>query len=175
MKVQVKYHYYDLLQECRTDRRKGWIHTLSPTHLVTSSAIKSWEWQFCVEIEDYSVAYFNCIVVFEAPYCWTSIKGGAHTCFVDAWISSNKPTKCIWAPPLTEVQQYGALNAAMWSKYTTEYLGFQRGTATSVIISTHRHWSCGWGGRGWWEEVVLGGCRPHFYMWGLPKIGKIQN
>ena len=29
-------------------------------------------------------------------------------------------TKRIWAPPLTEVQQYNALKAAMWSKYTTE-------------------------------------------------------
>ena len=33
----------------------------------------------------YSVAYFDRIAVFEAPYHWTSVKGGAHTCFVDAW------------------------------------------------------------------------------------------
>ena len=25
-------------------------------------------WQSCVEIEGYSVAYFDCIAVFEAPY-----------------------------------------------------------------------------------------------------------
>ena len=30
------------------------------------------------------------------------------------------PTKHVWALPLTEVQQYGALNAAMWSKYVAE-------------------------------------------------------
>ena len=47
------------------------------------------------------------------------LKGGAHTRFVDAWIS-NESMKCIWAPPLMEVQQYGALKAAMRSKYTTE-------------------------------------------------------
>ena len=31
-----------------------------------------------------SVAYFDCIAVFEAPYPRTSVKGGAHTRFVDA-------------------------------------------------------------------------------------------
>ena len=35
-------------------------------------------WQFCVEIEGYSVVYFDCIAAFEAPFRWTSIKGGAH-------------------------------------------------------------------------------------------------
>ena len=28
--------------------------------------------------------YFDCIAAFKAPYCWTSIKGGAHTRFVDS-------------------------------------------------------------------------------------------
>ena len=59
-------------------------------------------WQSRVEIEGYSVAYFDRIAVFEVLYRWTSIKGGAHTSFVDAWIS-NEFTKCI-ALPLTEVQ-----------------------------------------------------------------------
>ena len=54
--------------------------------------------------------------VFEALYCWTSVKGGAHTCFVDEW----KSTKHIWALALTEVQQYVALNAAMHSKFEME-------------------------------------------------------
>ena len=40
-------------------------------------------WQSHVKIEGYSVAYFDCITVFEVLYRWTSIKGGAHTCFVD--------------------------------------------------------------------------------------------
>ena len=43
-------------------------------------------WQSRVEVEDYSVMYFDCIAAFKAPYCWTSVKGRAHTCFVDAWI-----------------------------------------------------------------------------------------
>ena len=60
-------------------------------------------WQSHVEIKGYSVAYFNCIAVFEAPYRWTSVKGGAHMCFADAWIS-NKSTERIWSLPLTEVQ-----------------------------------------------------------------------
>ena len=41
-------------------------------------------WQSCVEIKGYFVAYFNRIAVFEAMYHRTSVKGGAHTCFVDA-------------------------------------------------------------------------------------------
>ena len=43
-------------------------------------------WEHRVEIEGYSIAYFDRIAVFEAPYCWTSIKGGAHMRFIDAWI-----------------------------------------------------------------------------------------
>ena len=76
-------------------------------------------WQSRVEVEGYSVAYFDRIAAFKAPYRWTCVKGGAHTRFVDAWIS-NESTKCIWAPPLIEVQQYGASKAAMRSKYATE-------------------------------------------------------
>ena len=39
-------------------------------------------WQSHVEIKDYSVLYFDCIDVFEAPLNFR--KGGAHTCFIDA-------------------------------------------------------------------------------------------
>ena len=49
---------------------------------------------------DYSVACFDCIAAFEAPYRWTSIKGGAYTCFIEAWIP-NKFMKC-----LTSVMQH---------------------------------------------------------------------
>ena len=38
--------------------------------------------QFRVEIEGYSVAYFDRIAVFEVLYRSTSIKGRAHTCSV---------------------------------------------------------------------------------------------
>ena len=37
-----------------------------------------------VEIEDYSVAYFNRIAAFEVPYHSTSIEGGAHMRLVDS-------------------------------------------------------------------------------------------
>ena len=53
-------------------------------------------WQSCVEIEDYSVTYFNCIAMFKALYYKTPIKGGAHTHFVDVHASTNY----IWALPL---------------------------------------------------------------------------
>ena len=41
-------------------------------------------WQSRVEIEGYSVAYFDRIVAFEAPYRSTFVKGGAHMRFVDS-------------------------------------------------------------------------------------------
>ena len=41
-------------------------------------------WQSHVEIEGYSVAYFDRIAAFEAPYRLTAVKGRAHMCFVDA-------------------------------------------------------------------------------------------
>ena len=88
-------------------------------------------WQSRVEIEGYSITYFNRIAAFKAPYRWTSVKGGAHTCSVDVWIS-NECMKCIWSPPLTEVQRYGALKAAMRSKYVT---GFLHRTATHASTS----------------------------------------
>ena len=41
-------------------------------------------WQSQVEIEHYSIVYFAPITVFEELQCRTSVKGGAHTCYVDA-------------------------------------------------------------------------------------------
>ena len=76
-------------------------------------------WQSRVEIEGYSVAYFDRIATFEAPYRWTSVKGGAHMRYVDS-LDIHASTKRIWAPPLTEVQRYGASNAAMRLKYVME-------------------------------------------------------
>ena len=72
-----------------------------------------------VEIEGYSVAYFDRIAAFEAPYRWTSVKGGTHMRFIDLLVI-HASTKHVWAPPLTEVQQYGASNTAMQLKYATE-------------------------------------------------------
>ena len=75
-------------------------------------------WQSSVEIEGFSIVYFDRIAAFKAPYRWTSIKGGAHMPFVDSDIHAS--TKHTWALPLMEVQWYGASKAAMWSKYATE-------------------------------------------------------
>ena len=41
-------------------------------------------WQSRVEIEGYSVAYFDRIDAFGVPYRRTSVKGRAHTRFKDA-------------------------------------------------------------------------------------------
>ena len=48
-----------------------------------AAIIYMYMWQSRVEIEHYSVAYFDCITVFEVLYRSTSIKGGAHTRYVD--------------------------------------------------------------------------------------------
>ena len=53
-------------------------------------------WHSRVETKGYSVTYFDRIAAFKAPYWWTSAKGRAHTCLIDAWIS-NKSTEHIWA------------------------------------------------------------------------------
>ena len=51
-------------------------------------------WQSRVEIEHYSVAYFDCVIVFRALQDRTSFKGGAHTHSVDSW-TPDKSTQCI--------------------------------------------------------------------------------
>ena len=58
-------------------RNKGKLEN-QPTVLQTNT------WQSRVEIEDHSIAYFDRIAVFKASDCWTFIKGGAHTRFVDS-------------------------------------------------------------------------------------------
>ena len=72
-----------------------------------------------VEIEGYSVAYFDRIAAFEVPYRWTFVKGGAHVHFVDS-LDIHASSNSLWAPPLMEVQRYGASNASMRSNYATE-------------------------------------------------------
>ena len=53
-------------------------------------------WQSRVEIEDYSVAYFDRIALFESLYHWTPAKGGPHTRFIDtlAIHASTKLVNC---------------------------------------------------------------------------------
>ena len=45
-------------------------------------------WQSHVEIEDYLVTYFDCIIVFEALYLWTSVT--SRTSYVLCWIVNIK-------------------------------------------------------------------------------------
>ena len=47
------------------------------------AAIHMYMWQSRVEIKHYSVAYFDHITAFKVLYRSTSIKGGAHTRYVD--------------------------------------------------------------------------------------------
>ena len=74
-----------------------WSHELCvPTDLYGAVVAETMTYtnimQSCVEIEGYSVTYFDRIAVFNALYCWTSIRGGAHMHFEDVWIS-HKSTK----------------------------------------------------------------------------------
>ena len=48
------------------------------THTCTGHMM-SYMWQSRVEIEHYSVVYFNHITVFEVLWRGTSVRGGAHT------------------------------------------------------------------------------------------------
>ena len=73
-------------------------------------------WQSHVEIEGYSVMYFDHIAALQALYHWTSIKSEAHTCFVNL-LAIYTSMKHIWAPPLMKARRYDALNTVMWSKY----------------------------------------------------------
>ena len=99
-------------------RNKGKLEN-QPTVLQTDM------WQSHVEIKDPSVAYFNRIAVFKVSYCWTFVKGGAHTRFVDS-IDIRGSTRYIWAPPLMKVQQYGTSNTAKQSKRDGIIFNFTR-------------------------------------------------
>ena len=39
-------------------------------------------WQSRVEIEDYSIVYFDCVAAFKVPYHRTSVEGEAHMRFI---------------------------------------------------------------------------------------------
>ena len=51
-------------------------------------------WQFRVEIEYYSIAYFDHITMFKALYCRTSVKSGTLKCYVNL-ISIHEFTQCV--------------------------------------------------------------------------------
>ena len=95
-----------------------------------------------VEIEGYSISYFECIAAFRATYCWTSVKARAHMCFVDFHSS----TKHVWAPPLTEVQQYSALNTATYIIEIPNRIIFNFCTGLPHVVFAlmymfHKHWN----------------------------------
>ena len=74
---------------------------------------------------DYTIKYSDCIVAVKTLYGWTSV---------------NKPTKCIWASFLTEVQWYSTLNTAMRLKNTWwNNLSFLHRTATFHSFHTSRY------------------------------------
>ena len=92
-------------------------------------------WQSHVEIEGYSVAYFDRIVAFGAPYHWISVKGGAHTRFVDSW-DIHTSTKHIWAPPLTKFSDTALQTQPCDRSTWRNNFRFLRGTATYVISTS---------------------------------------
>ena len=55
-----------------------------------------------IQLDGYSVAYFNCITTPEAPYCGTVIKGAAHMRFINI-VDIYTSTKPVWVPTLTVV------------------------------------------------------------------------
>ena len=68
-------------------------------------------WQSHVDIEGYSVMYFDRIAAFETPYRWTSIMGGAHIHFIDS-LDTHASTKHVWTPPLMEAHMSSTLNGS---------------------------------------------------------------
>ena len=95
--------------------------------------------QSCVEIKGYSVAYFDRFAAFEAPYCWTFVKGGAHMRFIDS-LDIHASMKHVWALPLTEVQWYGASNTAVRLKYRSKYtIEIRDGITSDFISPLHCH------------------------------------
>ena len=87
-------------------------------------------WQSCVEIEGYSIPYFDRIAAFEVLYHWTSVKGEARMRFIDL-LDIHASMKHVWALLLMEVQRYSASNTAMWLQRNN--LWFLRRTVTYFL------------------------------------------
>ena len=68
--------------------------------------------------------------------------GGAYMCFVES-LDIHATTKHVWAPPLTEVQRYGALNTAMRLKYVTD-MGLPHTQSCHACGSTSVVFVLGW-------------------------------
>ena len=117
---------------------------------------------------------FDHIAVFEALYCWTSDKGGAHMCFVDAWIS-NKSVKAYEPCP-----QQKFSDTSLWTQQSHQNswrnnLRFLHRTATymegtvlkcSCLCITGSH--CVWPLPPWqpdtsWPNIVTCNCIRTFF------------
>ena len=92
-----------------------------------------------VEIKDYSITYFNCIAAFKAPYHWTSVKGGAHTHFIDS-LAIHASMKRVWALPLIALRRFNT----QWCDRNTQWnnLRFLHGTITYAIVDAYLLGQC---------------------------------
>ena len=84
--VYIKLHFEIFLSllVCTCKKKNPKITWLCCAHYYRyKNFMQNYMWQSRVEIEGYSVAYFDRIVAFEAPYRWTSVKGGAYMHFVN--------------------------------------------------------------------------------------------
>ena len=111
---------------------KNWIARSSGS-CQTNFVIKKWNkihmWQSHVEIEGYSVAYFDRIAAFKAPYHWTSIKGGAHMRFVEY--------SCIY-----EARMSSALNesSAIWCFKHSKAIEIRNGITFDFYMGLPQLW-----------------------------------
>ena len=99
--------------------------------------------------KDDSDAYFDCIAVFEAPYCWTSNKGGAHSHFTDSLV-----LWCMWALSLTKFS-----NMALWTWQCDQHmqqnnLQFLHGISTCIFSTSPLFLLTGGHYFPYWQEVV---------------------
>ena len=94
---------------------RGWAHFWERAHF--------WEITVYVAVPCRNWRLFGWIFwshcCLRVPYRWTSVKGGAHMCFMDL-SDIHASMKHVWAPPWTKVQRYSTSNPAMRSKYVTE-------------------------------------------------------
>ena len=98
----------------------------------------------CVAVPGKNRILFHCIFqahhrVWCAIARWTSAKGGAHTHYVNAWIS-DPSTKRIWAPPLGK--RSATSRQTQWCARNTRRnnIRFLSGTATCVVV-LGRNWT----------------------------------
>ena len=85
------------------------------SHIILTRSCGLCMLQSWIEMEYYSVAYFEGITEFDMLKWWASAKGGPQTGYVNVWLS-DIPMKHVWALPLAEAQHYGVSKSAMHLK-----------------------------------------------------------